>query len=290
MSETKTIHDVAILLLQDHLESRRKWVTDSQHEMSGLMDLELRGLDPNLILSGGGSIRDILDSVTRIQPQYQNNIWLWFRLPFQVYRAGIHGHLQSTTSSVLGDERLPETLRKELRHDTDDWILCNEKHLHSLSITQCAVAHQMYGVVWMEDLQQSLFADEICLLTDGTTADEQSIALKVSRSPINSIPGYLVLTERRKSVVFLQPNIQRFRSTWDEITDKVLDGLDWDHIMVAGGMVLATLLCPSIPSEIHDTSNAHTVEEWKSSDLDLYIYGLGLEEANKKIRHVASVY
>ncbi len=141
----------------------------------------------------------------------------------------------------------------------------------------------------MEDLLQSLVANNICLLTDGT-ASEQSIALKVSRDSIDSIPGYSVLTEKRRSTIFLQPNIECFRLTWDKITDKVLDGLEWDHDIVAGGIVLATLLCPSISGEIHDTSNSHTVEEWQSSDLDLYIYGLGPEEANETIRHVASVY
>ncbi len=140
----------------------------------------------------------------------------------------------------------------------------------------------------MEDLLQSLVANNICLLTDGT-ASQQSIALKVSHNSINSISGYLVLTEKRRSTVFLQPNIEYFL-TWDKITDKVLDGLEWDHGIVAGSIVLTTLLCPSILGEIHDTLNSHTVEEWQSLDLDLYISGLGLEEANEKIRHVASVY
>ncbi len=50
MSETKTTYDIAISLLQEHLESRRKWVLDSQHKMNSLMDLELQGLDPQLNL------------------------------------------------------------------------------------------------------------------------------------------------------------------------------------------------------------------------------------------------
>ncbi|KAK0440675.1 uncharacterized protein EV420DRAFT_1485883 [Desarmillaria tabescens] len=253
MSKPNTAYDIAIALLQERLEIRRKWTRDCQQETSDLMDLKLPGLNPSLILGGDdtrGALRTI-DSVAMIQPRYQDNIWLWFRLPFQVYRAG--------------DERLPETVRKELKYDTDDWILFNEKHLRSLSIIRRhpAITHWMYGVVWIEELSQCLIAEEICLLTD--TAAEQSIALQVTRSSIDSIPGY-------------------------SITNNVLDGLQWDHVIVAGGIVLGTLLCPSIASEIRDTATANTIEEWQSSDLDVYIYGLGPEEANEKIRHISSVY
>jgi hypothetical protein len=69
----------------------------------------------------------------------------------------------------------------------------------------------------------------------------------------------------------------------DHVDCNLLKGLDWSNVFIAGGCALGTLLTPGIPED-------HKPSDWLSSDLDLYIYGLGTEEANKKIEHIADIY
>lgn len=119
-----------------------------------------------------------------------------------------------------------------------------------------------------------------CVLADNA-------ALKITRSDVASLPGFTVLGEKRKPSVYIQPTIQAFKSSWDAMTDNVLRGLSWDNIFVAGGLIFGTLLTPQVAADHPDVNKA---EEWLASDIDIYIYGLGPEEANDKIRHVEDVY
>ncbi|KAJ3731595.1 hypothetical protein DFJ43DRAFT_1077989 [Lentinula guzmanii] len=85
-----------------------------------------------------------------------------------------------------------------------------------------------------------------------------------------------------------------FQGRFDCMSGGLLAGLDWSNIFVAGGLVLGALLTPDIPP----TASVPTSErlylnqplEWISSDIDLYIYGLDVEAANEKIKHIAEVY
>lgn len=65
------------------------------------------------------------------------------------------------------------------------------------------------------------------------------------------------------------------------MTNGLLEGLDWSNTVVAGGIILGALLTPAV-------SGANKPEEWQSSDIDLYIYGLNPTLANKKIEHIAA--
>jgi hypothetical protein len=67
------------------------------------------------------------------------------------------------------------------------------------------------------------------------------------------------------------------------MTDGLLHGLNWSNVFVAGGIVLGALLTPAV-------SGANRPEEWQSSDIDIYIYGLDPTLANKKIEAIAATY
>lgn len=99
-----------------------------------------------------------------------------------------------------------------------------------------------------------------------------------------SLPGFKVLDGRRPPTIRIQPSVELFAKTFETMTGGLLKGLDWDHVFVAGGIVLGALLC----TEGKDTTN--TPEQWKNSDVDLYICGLGPVEANEKIEHIFSVF
>ncbi|KAF8212485.1 hypothetical protein K438DRAFT_2010701 [Mycena galopus ATCC 62051] len=77
------------------------------------------------------------------------------------------------------------------------------------------------------------------------------------------------------------PSNEAFKKRWDSMTDGLLEGLDWTNIVVAGGIVLGSLLTPPV-------SGANRPEEWRSSDIDAYIYGLNPTLANKKIEYIAA--
>ena len=58
------------------------------------------------------------------------------------------------------------------------------------------------------------------------------------------------------------------------------DDKDWDGVVVAGGIVLASALSYG-KGEIND--------KYPNSDIDLFIYGLEEEEAKKKLEEVAAL-
>ncbi|KAJ6572093.1 hypothetical protein B0H19DRAFT_677499 [Mycena capillaripes] len=66
------------------------------------------------------------------------------------------------------------------------------------------------------------------------------------------------------------------------MSDGLLRNLDWINVLVAGGIVLGTLMAG-------DGSPNH-VQDWRSSDIDIYVYGLSPEDANKKIQHVFDTF
>ncbi len=130
----------------------------------------------------------------------------------------------------------------------------------------------------------------IVLSDDAFTVMPYNIAIKVTRSDVSSLPGFTVLGEKRKSAVYLQPTIQAFKYCWDIMTDNVLRGLNWDNVFVAGGLVFGALLTPQVPDAHTDYTDVSKAEEWIASDIDLYIYGLNVKQANDKIQHIEEVY
>jgi hypothetical protein len=74
------------------------------------------------------------------------------------------------------------------------------------------------------------------------------------------------------------------------MTDNLLNGLEWSNVFVAGGTSFGALVTPALPADHVDAKNVQKQEEWLESDIDLYIYGLGPDQANEKIKHIAEVY
>ncbi|KAL8709926.1 MAG: hypothetical protein Q9220_005376 [cf. Caloplaca sp. 1 TL-2023] len=92
-----------------------------------------------------------------------------------------------------------------------------------------------------------------------------------------------MLDAKRKDCVQFQPSDDAFASTFDEVTHGILQGLNWENVFVAGGMVLNTLLHAG---DIDDNG----WKDIKECDVDLYLYGLDATEANAKVEEIYQVW
>lgn len=107
---------------------------------------------------------------------------------------------------------------------------------------------------------------------DGSILSESARTLR--RTPV---AGYTILDARRAESIDIQPSVARFASTFELLTDGLLKGLNWSNVLVAGGMALGSLLC---------VDPGNDAAEYKNSDVNVYIYGLGPAQANVKIREI----
>ncbi|KAJ7074718.1 hypothetical protein C8F01DRAFT_33937 [Mycena amicta] len=80
------------------------------------------------------------------------------------------------------------------------------------------------------------------------------------------------------------PSSSAFKARFDELSGGLLNGLDWNNVFVAGGIVLGALY--SVTSPLSSVKG----QDFKSSDIDIYIYGLDSNAATEKIKHIFQVY
>ena len=91
-----------------------------------------------------------------------------------------------------------------------------------------------------------------------------------------------VLNELRPSELQLHVSDQSFAATFARITKNILHGLDWRNVVVAGGMVLTTLL---------HVDPAHDQDKRvQDLDLDIYIHGLSQAAAQRKAFEIEEVW
>ena len=100
------------------------------------------------------------------------------------------------------------------------------------------------------------------------------------RQPIEA--AIAVLDELRPSLLPLHVSDQSFATTFARITKNILNGLDWQNVVVAGGMVLTTLL--------HVNSAYDQDKRVQDLDLDIYIHGLSPADAEKKAFEIEEVW
>ena len=97
------------------------------------------------------------------------------------------------------------------------------------------------------------------------------------------IPGAIeVLDGRRPEILHLHSNDEAFRVTFTRITQNILRGLDWQNVVVAGGIVLNTLL--------HVDPDCDNEKRIQDPNIDLYIFGLSPADAEKKALEIEQVW
>lgn len=180
--------------------------------------------------------------------------------------------LNSTTlRQLLNDHRTPyqllrtfltlsQTLTAKDRSivDVDEAVLRNERYVRSRDSNQ----DDRY-LVSLEDLVKIL-----------ANAPQKGGPLSFTRKDPPK-GGLEMLDELRKKELAIQSSSDPFCETFDRITHGALRGLDWGNVLVASGMALTTLL--------HTDSSKDDDRPIRDPDIDLYIYGLSPEDANRKV-------
>ena len=158
---------------------------------------------------------------------------------------------------------LPQTLAARDRKivDVDEAVLRNEHYMRSRDSNRDG-----RYLVPLEDLSEILAHD---------TQTNRPLSFTRKDPPRG---GFEFLDELRKRELTIQSSSASFCKVFERITRGILRGLDWSNIFVAGGMALTTLLHTD-PSKDDDRAV-------RDPDIDLYIYGLGPEDANRKVGEV----
>ncbi|KAF7338483.1 hypothetical protein MVEN_02074300 [Mycena venus] len=271
----------------------RNW---EKAEAAALAKVESKGLGQllgfdfdNIVFKGElgehaeSDVDAISTAISQADESLKNDIWTWERLPYAIRCLGVARSSSNTEEGSSSAERPAKRSRvqgkDELVPDLDEWIIRNERFLRALSRRpDPAPDAWKFGLVRMNQLPIVFGAACTAVVDDATGA---TTALKIHRGPVSSLPGYTVLDGKRIENIFIQPSNKAFKKRWDFMTDGLLEGLNWSNIVVAGGIILGALLTPEV-------SGANKPEEWQSSDIDAYIYGLSPTLANKKIEHIAA--
>lgn len=128
--------------------------------------------------------------------------------------------------------------------------------------------------------------DDSCLviLEDLATifgpADQNDHITIIRKTPPKG--SFEFLDYKRKSIVRIQGSDTSFIKTFDRVTKNILKGLNWENVFVQGGMVLNTLL--------HTDMTNDNDGDVALCDIDLYLYDLTPQEANRKVEEISNIY
>ncbi|KAJ3837544.1 hypothetical protein F5878DRAFT_622155 [Lentinula raphanica] len=282
------------------------WKDTVEKQAASTITCELLGLDiASLTFKGylgqhveedAAIIQAAVKRVENANELLKKGVWSWAKLPYTIRRVGSSLVDSSDDTTEQGPKKKTKLLETdELVDDVDEWVLRNEVFLRTLSKphadSPAALKPWQVGLVQIADLPKVLHS---CTSIMSPTVSKYPHALKITRFPIDAIPGFTVLADRRPSTIFVQPSVSDFKGRFDCMSGGLLAGLDWNNIFIAGGLVLGALLTPDIPptATLPETERSYLNQpsEWISSDIDLYIYGLDVEAANEKIKHIVEVY
>ncbi|KAJ7176396.1 hypothetical protein C8R43DRAFT_872846 [Mycena crocata] len=99
-----------------------------------------------------------------------------------------------------------------------------------------------------------------------------------------SLPGFEIMCDARQGQITIQPSTESFRQAFEQMSDGLLRNLNWKNVIVAGGIMLGTLVSVALPGD------GDIPKLWASSDIDMYIHGLSAAEATCKINHVYDTF
>ncbi|KAJ7885507.1 hypothetical protein B0H14DRAFT_2563838 [Mycena olivaceomarginata] len=193
-----------------------------------------------------------------------NRIWGWHSISYAMFRAALT-RLSEPEEPASKRQKTDAAVLK-FEGDIDEWILSHEKYLGD---------NERLGNDWRQHPLITL-QDADCDAVFPTSI-KTSQARTIIRRP--DFPGYKVLDGARSLTVDIQPSVAAFRAVFDRMTDGLLKNLNWNNVIVAGGIVLGVLL-----------SVTGAGEAWKASDLDIYLYGLTPAQANDKLRELFATF
>ncbi|KIY61451.1 hypothetical protein CYLTODRAFT_495250 [Cylindrobasidium torrendii FP15055 ss-10] len=270
----------AVISLQLEIAARRDSALIDTSPMPYFLDIDLiRTIVPSKSVQENVKILLQIATENGMNSADVRKLWGWTALPYTTRNAGL-ARDAGVQGKELGTGRLHGLAG--CVNDQDIWLLENEARLRLISrraalCQDTAPVPWSYGLIPLHELPVALTQPFNVLESNGST-----VALRICRPA--SLPGFCVLGRKVKSNLYVQPSLEAFEASWASMSGEVLKGLDWDNVFVAGGLVLGTLLTPQ---GVMENGDVHAPDEWQASDIDLYIYGLPLDEANKKLEEIA---
>ncbi|KAI9780261.1 MAG: hypothetical protein M1839_006821 [Geoglossum umbratile] len=170
-----------------------------------------------------------------------------------------------------GPANAAETAKSSI--DIDEAVLANESYIRSRGHERNKDGK---GLVRLSDAEVIFGTSTVKL----DTTSQALVRVVVRKEPPTG--GFEFFDAKRPRSLQIQPSTEAFVSTFDRITCGILRGLNWDNVLVAGGMALTTLL--------HVKRGRDEEKVVKDCDIDIYIYGLTPTEANEKAKEIYRVW
>ena len=165
-----------------------------------------------------------------------------------------------------GVAQVGETAKASI--DIDEAILINERYLR----VKPSTAQDDRDLIRLKDTE---------VVFDDTHVEMHNDRLVLTRKHPPKGGLEFFDHERQQRLEMLRTD-EAFIACFNRITGNVLRGLNWDHVFIAGGVVLITLLATD-PTK--DSSR-----KTRDSDIDVYLYGLTPLEANEKVKEIYQVW
>ena len=182
----------------------------------------------------------------------------------------------------LNDPRLPYLFLRSFASRTQAFH-SNGQSL--IDIDEAVIRHELY----VRSLDPAERSDRYLMILEGLltvvssatrfSTGKRMVVMTRKDPPLG---GFEVLDDLRPKKLGLQANRVTFASTFKRITKGILDGLDWKNVLVAGGIVLTTLLHTD-PAEDETT-------RIQNPDIDIFLYGVDAEQANRKVEEIHEIW
>ncbi|MCJ1250304.1 hypothetical protein MMC30_007530 [Trapelia coarctata] len=181
------------------------------------------------------------------------------RTPYKVLRAFLDHSLQSS---------LPSWAVSVCRsQDIDDAILRQDRYIRSVSHE-----HNKDGayLLSLEDLTE--------ILEDQSEKIGSTFTIERKDPPLG---GFELFDERRNRYFDMLGDHKTYSDTFHRVTSNILEGLDWNNVMVAGDMALATLM---------HAGECKDKDQIENFGIVLYLHGLDAQAANKKVEEIHGLW
>ncbi|CAD6898881.1 unnamed protein product [Tilletia controversa] len=179
--------------------------------------------------------------------------------------------------------------------DIDEWVLRSEAYIRArLVLDQQSPASpaseeeasplSQLGIDrsashW-EEFIVGLGRDAKSVFSSGSdTMGSSTSTIRIERPDKADLPGLLVLDHHRKDAIQIN-TLSAFHLRFDSMTFGALKGLDWRNVLVAGEISMGALT--SVTDE--------DAKQSESSDIDLYLWGITVDQANAKLQDIEKVF
>ncbi|KAE8251783.1 hypothetical protein A4X13_0g3845 [Tilletia indica] len=227
-------------------------------------------------------------------PAFKTALFKFVRLPYAVLSQALRFASTVVTTGDAGGggaNREAETI--------DEWIIRNEKYMRarlvldqaredepmassvdddpSPSLSQLGIdksaSHWKQFMVGLGRDAQSVF------MGTGDAKGASNSTIRIQRPDKADLPGLLLLDHHRKDAIEIN-TLPAFQARFDSMTLGALKGLDWSNVLVAGGIALGALT----------GTTDEEAQKSEGSDIDLYLYGLTVDQANAKLQEIEKVF